>query len=389
MAGGLLRNRKVLGGLVLTFLLAGGVAWLERTALLSWLCVHGLCRSCEAGRACWVRRVARLGEPAVPALVDCLRQPDPAVCRNVQAGLAGISNGWGAGDARSVELTLALARSFARFSPAGQRSALELPAAWFDAPRPATPAAGLVLACARLLSEAAGVSDPEALEPALELGGLLLQLPQHAQAISAARDLARAGLRSRSPDNRLRAVRLSLHPGLDVLDQVAGLLNDPAAEVRRAAILAVGSADQVVRDEGLLPSLHDHDPEVRRLCEAALRGRGLRPEHLRLARLLTDPRPGQRLRVIDYLRPLLQEERSARAADLDPGLWLRRLSHDPSPAVRAAALRLMSRQRLVDLSDRIDQMARTDPSPTVCQLAQFYQKQQQHRPAARGMTDPR
>ena len=58
--------------------------------------------------------------------------------------------------------------------------------------------------------------------------------------------------------------------------------------------------------------------------------------------------------------------------DIDPGLWLRRLSHDPSPAVRVAALRLMWRQKLVDLSDRIDQMARTDDSPTVCQLAQFY-----------------
>jgi hypothetical protein len=57
---------------------------------------------------------------------------------------------------------------------------------------------------------------------------------------------------------------------------------------------------------------------------------------------------------------------------LDPGLWLRRLSHDPSPSVRVAAMRAMTQQNFVDLSDRIDQMARTDPSPTVCQLAQFY-----------------
>ena len=32
----------------------------------------------------------------------------------------------------------------------------------------------------------------------------------------------------------------------------------------------------------------------------------------------------------------------------------------------------MSQQTLIDLSDRIDQMARSDPSPSVCQLAQFY-----------------
>ena len=49
-----------------------------------------------------------------------------------------------------------------------------------------------------------------------------------------------------------------------------------------------------------------------------------------------------------------------------------RLSHDSSPSVRVAAMRAMTQQSFVDLSDRIDQMARTDPSPTVCQLAQFY-----------------
>jgi hypothetical protein len=381
MAGGLLRNRKVLGGLALTVLLAGAIAWLERCALLSWFCVRGLCRSCEAGRACWVKRVARLGEPAVPRLVECLCLPEVKACRNVQAALAHISAAWGAADARSVELTLLLARSFPRFSPAGQRCALELPAAWLASSR-ATPVTGFVPACARLLSEAVNVNDPDVLESALDLSAVLMQVPQPAQAISAARDVARAGLRSAVPGNRLRAVRLSLLPGLDVLDQVVGLLGDPAVEVRRAAILAVGPADQVVREEGLLPSLHDADPEVRRLCEAALRGRGLRPEHLRLGRLLTHPNPCQRLRVLDYLRPLLEEERAARASDLDPGLWLRRLSHDPSPAVRAAALRMMSQQTLVDLSDRIDQMARNDPSPSVCQLAQFYRKHQR-RTAAR------
>jgi hypothetical protein len=85
--------------------------------------------------------------------------------------------------------------------------------------------------------------------------------------------------------------------------------------------------------------------------------------HLRLGRLLTDPRPGVRIQVLDLLPT---------ARDLDAGLWLRRLSHDPNDMVRAAALRAMSEEPLIDLSDRIDQMARSDPSPSVCQLAQFY-----------------
>jgi HEAT repeat protein len=163
----------------------------------------------------------------------------------------------------------------------------------------------------------------------------------------------------------VRAVKLALRPGMDLLEPVAALLADPAAEVRRAALLAVGPAPQAVPDEGLLPCLHDPDPEVRRLCEAALAGRGLRPEHVRLGRLLTHPSPGVRAEVLDQLHS---------APDLDPGVWLRRLSHDPSPAVRAAALRAMTEQTGVDLSDRVDQMARSDPSPTVCYLARLYQK---------------
>jgi hypothetical protein len=140
-------------------------------------------------------------------------------------------------------------------------------------------------------------------------------------------------------------------------------------EVRRAVLVAVGPADQVVRDEGLLPCLHDADPEVRRLTEAALRGRGLRPEHLELGRLLTHPDHHMRVRVLDHLRE---------APDLDPGLWLRRLSHDRKPSVRAAALRVMSNLTVIDLSDRIDQMAHSDPNPSVAQLARFYLSQKRN-----------
>ena len=54
--------------------------------------------------------------------------------------------------------------------------------------------------------------------------------------------------------------------------------------------------------------------------------------------------------------------------------WLRRLSHDPAPEVRVAAIRAASEQTLVDLSDRLDQMARSDPSPTVSQLARYFSR---------------
>ena len=69
------------------------------------------------------------------------------------------------------------------------------------------------------------------------------------------------------------------------------------------------------------------------------------------------------MQVLDRLRE---------SSELDPGLWLRRLSLDASPAVRVAAVRAMTQQTFVDLSDRIDQIAREDGNPTVRQLAQYY-----------------
>jgi len=78
---------------------------------------------------------------------------------------------------------------------------------------------------------------------------------------------------------------------------------------------------------------------------------------------MTDSRPGTRLQVIELLK---------RADDLEPGVWLRRLSHDPSAAVRAAAIRAAAEQSLAQLADRLEQMSQNDPCATVRQLAQFY-----------------
>jgi hypothetical protein len=356
-----MRSKKWWLGLALLALgVAGGVAWMERASLRAWYVLRGLRGAGDHDRATWVQRVADLGELAVDGLVDCLSSGDQQACRNAVAALDHLARTWGASDARTGDLACRLACAFGRLCPRGQAALLRGMAGWFAEQ---APAAGLVSACARLLDEAAGGED-ETVAAGLDLAGALLRQPHTSEAIRAARELARAALRSRDAGNRLRGVRLALLPGLDLLEQVVALLRDPAVEVRRAAIVAVGPADQVVRDEGLLPCLHDADAEVRRLTEEALRGRGLRPEHLELGRLLTHPQARQRLQVIDHLY--------AENTDLDPGLWLRRLSHDSSPAVRAAAVRVMSQQSLIDLTDRIDQMARSDPSPTVAQLARFY-----------------
>jgi hypothetical protein len=273
--------------------------------------------------------------------------------------------GGGIGGRRSVDVAGKLAREYAGLSALGQQQVLQLAADWFR-DNPAEPSPGLMLNCARLLSAAATGTDAAVQGAALDLWALLAAHPQGSETLSAGRDVVRAYLQAEAPAIRLRAVLASQNRGMDLQEPVAALLSDPAAEVRRAAIVVVGPATDVVLDETLLPCLRDPDADVRKLAELVLTNeRRLSREHLQLGRLLTDPDPGMRLRVLELLRHV---------HDVDPGVWLRRLSHDPAPSVRAAAVRAMSQQTLVDLTDRIDQMAQNDPSPSVCYLAAIYLK---------------
>jgi hypothetical protein len=353
-------------GVLLVLLLAAGVGWLERVPLQSWYYLHGLSTASEDQRDVWVERVASLGEAAVEGLMDCLGGDDDRACRNAATTLDHLAGTWGCGDFRVVDLAGREARLFGRTNPRAQALILRGMTGWFTGD---VPAEGLVGVCSRLLADAAAGGEVETEKAALDLADVLLNQPGGNEAVQPARELVRAALRSAAAENRLIAIRLGSRPGMDLLDSMVGLLRDRAAQVRQAALLAVGPSRQAVSDESLLCCLHDPDPTIRELARqfltapVKLGGRGLPPEHLKLGQLLTHPDHRTRLQVLDHLR---------KASDLDPGLWLRRLSHDPKDSVRAAAVRVMSRVTLPDLSDRLDQMARSDPSPTVAQLAQYY-----------------
>jgi hypothetical protein len=355
------QSRKFLIGTVIVLGLVGVAGWVERGPLLAWFYLRQLASAQGVNRDTWVNRVASLGEDAVPGLLDSMQRADPTPCSNARAVLDSLAASWGPDDPRTIDLSQALARQYSRLSACGQRETLRLVATWCTPPQGKT----ALPVASRLLSESTG-AELEVCTAALELCAAVLSLPDNTEAVAAAQELVRAGLHSPAAADRTRAVQLVLKPGMDLLDQVVPLLSDSEVEVRRAAMLAIGparEAREAVPDECLLPSLHDSDSEVRRLCEEALASRGLKREYLELGRLLTHPQPGQRLQVLDQLQ---------RSVDLDTGLWLRRLSHDPSPAVRVAAMRAMTQQPFLDLTDRIDQMARSDPSPTVSQLARYY-----------------
>lgn len=368
MIGSGLRKRKwILGALLLVLLGGGFVAWRQHKPVLAWYYVRSLASADEQGREPWIQRLEALGEDAVPALFECLKRADESACANARTVLARLADHWGLDDPRTAGLASHLSQVFAGFHTAGRRQALELMAVWLQ--REAA-SEELVSAGCRLLTEAVVEKDPELQEAALELAAVVLPRRPGPEAGATVRELTHAGLRSAAPPCRVRAVQLALQPDVQLLEEVVPLLNDPDAGVRRAAMLALGTASKVILEDALLPSLHDPDAEVRQLCEKALIARGSSRENIQLGRLLTDPKPLKRLEV---LAPLAQH------AELDSGLWLRRLSYDPNPAVRVAALRAMCEQAPNHFKDRIDEMAQRDPSPTVSDVARRYLKLSQRR----------
>jgi hypothetical protein len=352
-------------GLALVVLLAAaGLGAVERHRLLAWYYVYRLARADEPERAAWVERTTGLGEQSLPLVLACLARDEPRACANAQAALACWAEHWEAGDPRRADLAGRLADRFSGLSPAGQRSALELEALLLK-PNPAGGPVPAVLApaAARLLEEAGRVPDKEVRKRTLALTHQLASLPDPKEVAGPCREVVRACLRDEEAENRIAAIRLASQSPLNLLEPVVALLRDKVPEVRRAALLAVGPVPDLIATDDLLHWLHDEDVTVRRLCETALKGRGLTARQIELGRLMTAPDAQTRLQVLEHLR---------RARDLEPGVWLRRLSHDSSAAVRAAALRTAAELSQVDLNDRMEQILRDDPSPTVRQLAQYY-----------------
>lgn len=346
----------------------GSGIWLERTQLLAWYYVHELSAANPENRDLWMARTLSLEEAVVPSLIACLSRNDEQACDNATLAMRDLVERWGLDDPRAISLSSKVCDGFLALSGAGQEKILRMEQAWFST-RNTHPAGLLIQNACRLLLESAKVPDSEVHQQALCLAAEILgatvadKTTADPILLDACRELARAGLGDRSETNRLLAVRLAQRPEVSLLTEIVPLLRDNSALVRREAILALGPAPEVIGDDHLFYWLNDPDAEVRALCEMALRGRGLQENHIRLAKLMADRRPAVRLQVIESL---------GSTPDLDPGVWLRRLSHDPTPAIRAAAARAATSQAQIDLSDRIEQMAQNDPSPTVQQVARYY-----------------
>jgi hypothetical protein len=368
-----LRAKGYLAGLLALVVAAAVVAWLERNPLLTWYTLHRLTGANEADREAWAEQTAALDEAAVPGLIARLTCPEEGVCANIEAAVLHLATRWGTQDERTARFSGFLADGFPRMSAPGRRVVLRAQAAWLSqCPAAEAPAAGMVLAAARAVALAARGNDGGVRREALRVTEEMLRRANGEETLGGCRELLQACLQDSEAPNRCRAIVLAQNPLIGLMEQITPLLGDPVPEVRREAMAATRSAPEaVVQTDHLLRWLHDPDDDVRRLCEAVLRSRGMTEEHLKLGRLLTDARASVRLQVLDYLHP---------NSGLEPGVWLRLLSVDAEPAVRVAAVRAAAGHPQVDLSDRIDQMAQSDPSPTVCQLARYYLSSQvQHK----------
>jgi hypothetical protein len=357
---------------------AGAGFYFRNDIQAAWL-VRQVSQTTEAEAPQHIERAKGIGDSAIAPMASLFQSDRDLVVKTAMEALLGISANWAQDDSRRVILAGKLSQGFVGFSPQGQAASLNLVSAWLAEP----PVAGspLMQAVAGLLAQAAlGMADPapgtEA-DPTVPKAALVLlaRIPAATASAEASRredalarrDLLRQILRKGDPASRVEAISVIMRTQTDLYEDLVARLEDPVAEVRRACILAIGPANEKVREDVLLSALHDNDSEVGRLAELALSARGLSTEHIRLGKLLTDPDPARRLEVLDLVQG---------SPDLDEKLWLERMSHDRADSVRAAAARALSARFGIDAQDRLKQMAGSDPSPSVSRIAGFYLGQQ-------------
>lgn len=360
-----MRRRFVIWSLLILAVGAGAL-WRQRTPLLAWWHVRQLMQVDEGNREIYVERVVALDEAAVPWLLKGLAIADEGACANIEAVLAQLARNWKTLDSRSLPFLSQLREQFPVVPAAARASLLRVATILLNQ---GDDRELLPMSIAHIVGDLLKAADVDEMSrpQVLQLASALIARVPPGQWLDVCRNLAVKGLRDTNPKVRVAALHLTMREAMqaeqDVLQQAAPLLHDSEVEVRRAAVLALGPAQELVSEDDLLPLLHDPDKEVQQLCELALRGRGLQDRHLELARLISHDSPAARLHVLQHFRG---------GSDLDANVWLRRLSQDPAPAVRAAAVRAAAAQPHLDLRDRLLEMTREDTSPTVRELAAHY-----------------
>jgi HEAT repeat protein len=165
-------------------------------------------------------------------------------------------------------------------------------------------------------------------------------------------------LGDRDPRARAAAVAsLGMSPIDALASPAVAYLDDPqSGDVRHQVLVSFAARPDLLTDDMILKRLHDPDPGIPQIAEIILKTRGLSKDQIALGRLIASPRPEMRASVI----PLVKDH-----GELDPVVWLLRLSHDPDETVRAKAVEAMTGKDSPDLRVRLREMADKDSSPVV------------------------
>ncbi len=168
-------------------------------------------------------------------------------------------------------------------------------------------------------------------------------------------------LADKEPQSRARAV--ACLGALPIHDRAAPALQglkDADFSVRLQVLTAFANRPLMLTEEAILPLLHDPIPDLRGLAERVLRARGLSADLIGLGRLVSHPRPEMRATAI----PLLIGR-----DDLDPVVWLLRLTEDVDESVRLKAVESLAGRLNADARQRLREIAAADDSPTVREAA--------------------
>ena len=358
--GGSLTTWVATAGLALTS--AGGVlAWKHQELLTAWK-VHQLPQAGIAEQRQILSSLAENPDSSTGWLLYSLSQSSsPEEAEALGQGLVQVSENL---SEEALDTHLARAASlFKSMEPFAQTETLAWLAKAFSTETSPTLTERRSAATKRLLDSAYFSEENAVQTAALQMSvGILKQNPT-SEVMGSIKQLVSAGAKSESSLVQIQAITVALNPKTDCLQEVDICLKSPHKEVRQAAILALGPASETIMNEVLLPSLHDEDQTIVHLTEMALQARGLREDQIRLGKLMADPKPVKRLEVLDHL---------SATRDIDPMIWLKKMSKDPSPALRAAAARAMNQEKGITNGNSERQTDKLDMSESVKRVADFY-----------------
>lgn len=358
------------------FCVAGAaLGYWQHKPILAWYYVRELTRAYPENRQSWAKRAAALEDAALPRLLDGMSDADALVCGNMQYALFLMARQWGPSDPRTLHLVEDLRARFRDFSPPGRENVLMMLTSLMHVERSADGGAEaqeqpsplpprLTMVVGEIMIDAEKQEGLRGL--ALLLAIELIDDVQPGQWVEVGSDMAERGLAHPLPGPRVAALQLLGRPPMrknrGVLEKALPLLHDREPTVRKAALIAFAPETELARDEIFLPLLHDDNQEVQYWCEMVLRKRGRTDDDIQIARLISHKDAAMRIRVPNLV---------LRMPDLNLAAWLRQLSVDASPAVRAAAVRAAMEHPQVDMNERLREMAERDPSAAVRQNARF------------------